>query len=297
MTFIQIIFIFAHFLYFGLDSDSSSSVHTAFRSNALSQLMPAILDSDVGNSKISQVEISRNHHFSDHKTRLYRLGNVRSMSFDVTTWGWGTTKESVKAQHFMKCAQQAVRAVRPSSLRLDVLKTANHMDISPDTTSYTSFTSYDVFASDGKNQYSFTKWMNQYTREKSTHVLTDNYNGGGALIFPDILFSTNPLKKFSFKLKSNSRRDDKHVAIYSYDRKLAPKYGILRYVLYMSLDTKLPTRISQYDTDDSGRLIEINREEYTNWKLNPTFSSSIFNPDPPVDAKPFPNDGKPKVGD
>lgn len=193
---------------------------------------------------------------------------------------WANTKRDT-GYKLLPEQELTVYALRPGSLRIEAsrpkgLKEGEEWIANP----------FNLLISNGKEQLELARESKLYYHYKAAPKLdeVESRNGLHIKISPDILFTNSPLR--DFKYEGEAEKEGKAVSIYFTE--LPYRNGKVKYVLWLDRKTKLPMRLAIFMPNKSGNVIESERAEFYNWKLNPKLSPSLFDPTPPPDAKPAP---------
>jgi outer membrane lipoprotein-sorting protein len=225
-------------------------------------------------------------HAAKSQAPVYRLGQVKSVSFEATTYALDMFP-APKPPQFEKQSQLAVKAVKPNLLRVDVLWSGNQTNRTPTGVEFLIRTGADPYISDGKTEFQMDKTLNVYRTAKAQPDLTRMSTDG--LHQMELLFDKNPLRHYKFKFSRNAVLRGEPVALYSLKennvRAGAGWYFLTE--LYLSKKTGMPTQISEWGQDNKHHWVEDEREEYSHWQIIPTFPASTFDTTPPPGVKPY----------
>lgn len=215
-----------------------------------------------------------------------RWVHAKTLSFKATTWSFKS--EGNAPPRLVKYQTLDVKAAKPGSLRLDVIEPKGPVEeTTPDGRKIISLVPFNLFVSNGKKGYSLDRMAGTYQPvEVSPDLDTPSSAPGPGMEGQEILFDHDPLQGYGFKLQGTATISGETVAVYE---ALVPFQGRkLRYVLDVGKKSGLPVRISYFDKDKTGKWIEYNRIDYSQWVLNPHFPANTFDPTPPPQTKPFP---------
>lgn len=215
-----------------------------------------------------------------------RLKDAQSASFVARTWYSKHDFGGKLLDGLMPGQAFDVKVRRPGSVCIAEIDHDPIMEEARSRAGMFGGNPFDVFVSDGANQYELASASHAYFAGQAAASLSRIKSKRGlpeSLAIP-CLFKKNMFA--GFNRRHESIVNGKHAICLDGEWDDGSPTRADRLWLYS--ETGLPMYLSRYEADKEGEAIEIGRIDYSNWELDPEISDSLFDPTPPAGTKPAP---------